>query len=181
MLKQVKVAFLALLAVAFLASCQNASKDAADAARQKVESTTAVQPADQGAQPTQPAVQQPAAPAGPTTEMSFAETTFDFGTIQEGEKVSHTYKFTNTGKEPLILSNAKGSCGCTVPKWPREPIPPGETADITVEFNSKNKKGKRNQKVTITANTNPPQSFIYLTGEVQGGEGSEGAPTIQVN
>jgi hypothetical protein len=178
MLKQFKTGFLALLAVAFLASCQNTSSEAADAARQRVEENAVQPPANTAANTAQPAAQQPAAPAGPTTEMTFAETTFDFGTVQEGEKVAHTYSFTNTGSEPLILSNAKGSCGCTVPKWPREPIPPGESAEITVEFNSKNKKGKRNQKVTITANTNPPQSFIYLTGEVQGGEG---AAPIQVN
>ena len=109
--------------------------------------------------------------------MSFDATTFDFGTVNEGEMVSHTYKFTNTGSETLVLSDAKGSCGCTVPKWPREPIAPGASADITVEFNSKNKKGKRNQKVTITANTNPPQSFIYLTGEVTPAEGGD-APAV---
>lgn len=98
--------------------------------------------------------------------MSFEETTFDFGVVNDGEKVSHTYNFTNTGNEPLILSDAKGSCGCTVPKWPREPIAPGASSQITVEFDSKNKAGKRNQKVTVTSNTNPPQTFIYLTGEV---------------
>jgi len=112
----------------------------------------------------------PAVPTGPTTVMSFDATEFDFGTVDEGEKVSHSFSFKNTGDEPLILSNAKGSCGCTVPKWPKEPIPPGEDGEVTVEFNSKNKKGKRNQKVTITANTNPPQSFIYLKGEVNPAE-----------
>ncbi|MEL6656152.1 MAG: DUF1573 domain-containing protein [Bacteroidota bacterium] len=103
---------------------------------------------------------------GPTTNITFEETTYDFGTIDEGVLVKHVFTFTNTGDEPLILSDAKGSCGCTVPKWPREAIAPGETASITVEFNSKNKKGKRNQRVTITANTHPPQTFVYLTGEV---------------
>ncbi len=175
MLKQVKIGFLAMLAVAFLASCQSANNDTRDAARQAVEQQP-VQPANNTAAQ-QPAAAQPAVPAGPTTEMTFAETTFDFGTINEGEKVAHTYAFTNTGNEPLILSNAKGSCGCTVPKWPREPIAPGETGQITVEFNSKNKKGKRNQKVTITANTNPPQTFIYLTGQVE----STGGATPAVN
>jgi hypothetical protein len=109
--------------------------------------------------------------------MAFEETTYDFGTVVDGEMVSHTYKFTNTGSEPLVLSDAKGSCGCTVPQWPREPIAPGQSGDITVEFNSKNKKGKRNQKVTITANTNPPQTFIYLTGEVLPGADA-GAPAV---
>lgn len=172
MLKQLKVGVLAVALIGFLASCQNANQGVREAARENV--TNAVQPATSTAQ--NPAAT-PAAPAGPTTVMAFAETTFDFGTVNEGEKVAHTYKFTNTGNEPLILSDAKGSCGCTVPDWPREPIAPGAEAEVTVEFNSKGKKGKRNQKVTITANTNPPQTFIYLTGEVLS---TEAAPNIQV-
>ena len=110
--------------------------------------------------------------------MTFEELTFDFGTVTEGEKVSHTYNFTNTGSEPLVVSDAKGSCGCTVPKWPREPIAPGASSQITVEFNSKGKKGQRNQKVTLTANTNPPQTFLSLTGTVNPADGTQ--PSIQV-
>ncbi len=177
MLRRFQTLALSALALVLVMGCQNANKDIREAARQNV--TTTVQP------PQAPSVQDaPAAnvPAGPTTTVSFEETTFDFGTINEGEKVQHTYKFTNTGNEPLILSDAKGSCGCTVPSWPREPIAPGETNEITVEFNSKNKSGKKNQKVTITANTNPPQSFIYLTGTVNNPNANNAAqPSIQVN
>ena len=108
----------------------------------------------------------PPFPLSKDAQMEFQYKQFDFGKIQEGEKVSHTYQFTNTGAEPLLISNAKGSCGCTVPQFPKEPIAPGESGEITVVFNSKSKKGKRNQKVTITANTSPAQTFIYLTGEV---------------
>ncbi|MCB0598265.1 MAG: DUF1573 domain-containing protein [Phaeodactylibacter sp.] len=175
MLKQFKVTLLALLAVGFLASCNNSQTPAQEEAAQSL-TNTPVQPADPNAA-AQPAAQEAAVPTGPTTVMSFEETEFDFGTVAEGEKVSHTYKFKNSGDEPLILSNAKGSCGCTVPSWPREPIPPGGEGVVTVEFNSQNKKGKRNQKVTITANTNPPQTFIYLKGEVQGKEG-DAAPMV---
>lgn len=114
-------------------------------------------------------------PKGPTTEITFDETEYDFGTVVSGEKVSQIFTFKNTGTEPLILINAKGSCGCTVPRWPKDPIAPGETASIEVSFNSKNKKGKRNQKVTITANTNPAQSFVYLKGEVITDENAEDA------
>ena len=164
MLKQFKVLAFAALAVFALASCgADADNDVRENARQAVTATTeAVTPTATPATPGQPA----AAPAGPTTTMTFAEETFDFGTVDQGEKVSHTYKFTNSGSEPLILSNAKGSCGCTVPQWPREPIAPGATGEIVVEFDSKNKNGKRNQKVTITANTEPAQTVISLTGEV---------------
>lgn len=173
MFKQSKSIFLAIAVVAFLASCQTTNKDVREAARESVENT-GVQPADPNA--AQTAVQ-PSVPAGPTTTMTFEETEFDFGTVQEGEKVSHTYKFKNTGKEPLILSDAKGSCGCTVPKWPREPIAPGASAEIVVEFSTQGKAGNRNQKVTLTANTNPPQSFLTLKGIVAG----KTEPNVQVN
>ncbi len=108
----------------------------------------------------------PAAPAGPTTTMSFDKLEFDYGVIDAGEKVNHKYKFTNSGSEPLIISNAKGSCGCTVPNWPKEPIPPGGTGEIDVVFDSKGKKGKQSKRVTITANTNPAQTFLTIKGEV---------------
>lgn len=116
---------------------------------------------------------QAVAPSGPITQITFDKLEYDFGVIEEGTIVSQVFTFTNTGDEPLILSDAKGSCGCTVPEWPHEPIQPGETASLTVEFNSKNKWGKRRQKVTLTANTDPPQSFIYLTGEILRPEGAD--------
>lgn len=108
----------------------------------------------------------PSIQPGPTTKMTFVETEYDFGIINAGEKVQQVFTFTNTGTEPLILSNVRGSCGCTVPQWPKDVISPSETASITVQFDSTNKKGPRVQKVTITANTDPPQTFIYLKGEV---------------
>lgn len=160
-----KTVFLALLAIAFVTACNEGGSDVKDEAREAIETTepanTAANPNNNTAQPVESTV-----PTGPTTTMSFDEVEFDFGTIDEGEVVSHIYKFTNTGEEPLIISSAKGSCGCTVPKRPREPIAPGDEAAITVEFNSKGKKGQRTQKVTITANTNPPQSFLTLKGQV---------------
>lgn len=171
MSNQFKSVLFILAVVAMFSGCQQGNNDARDAARQEIESAN---------QPNaiQNAVQTPAVPAGPTTSVSFSEERFNFGSVVEGEKVAHTYSFTNTGKEPLILSNARGSCGCTVPKWPREPIQPGESADIVVEFNTQNKQGQRSQKVTITANTNPPESFIYLEGQVQP---AASEPNVQVN
>lgn len=103
----------------------------------------------------------------PTPEMEFLETQFDFATVNEGEKVSYTYEFKNTGKSPLMISNVKPSCVCTTVNFPKEPIQPGQWGQLTVTFDSKNKAGKRYQKVTITANTDPPQSYLYLTGEVR--------------
>jgi hypothetical protein len=103
---------------------------------------------------------------GPTTTMTFENKIHDFGTITEGEKVKHTFVFQNTGTEPLLISNARGSCGCTVPQWPKEPIAPGASSEITVVFNSTSKSGKRNQQVTITSNTEPHNTLIRLVGEV---------------
>ncbi len=113
---------------------------------------------------------EPAVPAGPLTTLKFTEETYDFGEVMEGEKVNHKYTFTNTGSEPLIISNAKGSCGCTVPNWPRNPIAPGETADIDVTFDSKGK-GKvggnlQSKRVTITANTDPANTYLTIKGKV---------------
>lgn len=107
----------------------------------------------------------------PLTTVEFDNPKYDFGEIESGEEVTHVFPFENTGNQPLLLTSARGSCGCTVPKWPRGPIQPGETASVTVVFNSKNKRGERNQKVTITANTIPAQSFLFLTGTVlEGGD-----------
>ncbi len=157
----------------FFVSCgSDSGTDATAAARESLTSTTKSITADAGnaaanaVNAANPATATPPVPTGPTTTMTLDETEFDFGTIDEGEKVSHVYKFTNTGEEPLIISNAKGSCGCTVPKWPKDPIAPGEKGEILVEFNSKNKKGKQSKRVTLTANTNPTQSFLTIKGEV---------------
>mgnify|MGYP001552391442 FL=1 len=106
-------------------------------------------------------------PAGPTTSVEFEESEWDFGKITDGDKVQHNFTFTNTGDEPLTIKNAKGSCGCTVPEWPREPIAPGETGEIKVEFNSKKKPGKQTKRVTITANTEPPQTYLTIKADVQ--------------
>lgn len=109
--------------------------------------------------------------AGPATTIKFEETTFDFGEITDGEKVTHIYKFTNTGEHPYIISNAKGSCGCTVPEWPRTPIAPGETGEIKVTFNSRNKgrEGGVNQskRVTLTGNTDPSNTYLTIKGIVK--------------
>jgi hypothetical protein len=98
--------------------------------------------------------------------LEFSEPDFDFGIVDEGDVVQHVFTFTNTGKIPLLISHAKSTCGCTVPEWPEEPIEPGESGEITVEFNTKNKKNKQVKPVTITANTYPADTKVYLRGFV---------------
>ncbi len=94
-------------------------------------------------------------------------TVWNFGTIQEGESPEFTFRFKNTGTEPMIISNAKGSCGCTVPAWPKEPIAPGDEGEINVKFNSKGKKGSQNKTVTLTANTQPTTTKLRVTGQIE--------------
>ncbi len=102
----------------------------------------------------------------PTTTISFKNKIFDYGTIKEGDKAKHTYVFTNTGTEPLVISNAKGSCGCTVPSYSTDPVLPGETGKIDVVFDSKGKPGTNSKTVTLTANTEPAKTVLTIKGKV---------------
>lgn len=99
-------------------------------------------------------------------KMVFENPTQDFGTIVQGTSVTHIYKFTNEGDADLIISFAKGSCGCTIPSWPKRPIKPGQSGEISVVFNSTGKRNAQNKKVNITANTVPTVNVIALKGTV---------------
>ena len=99
-------------------------------------------------------------------KFDFEETTYNFGTIQEGKFVEHAYKFTNSGTIPLIIKDATATCGCTVPKWPKEPVPPGGTGEISVKFNTMKKTENQSKPVTITANTYPSKTVIRIEGYV---------------
>ena len=104
---------------------------------------------------------------GKTTSVKFDEMTYDWGTVKEGEKMTHIFKFKNTGTNDLVISDAHGSCGCTVPEWPKEPIKPGKSNEIKVVFDSKGKAGDAVQKsVTITANTEPSSMVLNIKGKV---------------
>lgn len=113
-----------------------------------------------------PAEKQVQEPSGPLTGISFNEYEHDFGVMDEGDVVTYNFEFTNTGAEPLILDKCKGSCGCTVPQCPKNPIAPGETGSIEVKFNSKGKKNKQTKKVTVTANTDPVQTILTIKANV---------------
>ena len=111
----------------------------------------------------------PAKPKGPTTSVKFAESEYSFGKIKQDTENKHIFKFTNTGKEPLLIENARGSCGCTVPKYPKEPIAPGATGDIEVVYKPGKQKGMQTKTVTITANTEPSTTMIKISAEVEEG------------
>lgn len=96
----------------------------------------------------------------------FSEESFNFGTIKEGAKVHHTFKFKNVGNADLVISNAHGSCGCTIPTFSSKPVPPGGDGEIEVSFNSTGKGGVQDKTVTIIANTIPNSHTVHIMGEV---------------
>ena len=98
--------------------------------------------------------------------ITFERDIYDFAKIEQGEKVQHEFKFKNTGKSPLIISNATATCGCTVPEIPKEPILPGKEGVIKVVFSSEGKMGMQDKVVTITSNANPNVNTVHLVGEV---------------
>lgn len=107
-----------------------------------------------------------AATAANAPVAKFEKESHDFGKIKEGDKVSYDFKFTNTGKSPLIITNARATCGCTTPTWPKAPVKPGESGVISVTFNSAGKSGLQDKQITVTANTQPAETMVHLIGEV---------------
>ena len=98
--------------------------------------------------------------------LSFNKKTFDYGMIEQGDKVNHTFSFTNKGNSNLIIKNAEASCGCTTPTYPFTPIKPGETGVISVTFNSTGKMGTQRPNIKVTSNAYPRTQTLYLEGFV---------------
>jgi hypothetical protein len=100
-------------------------------------------------------------------EITFKSLEYSFGSIKEGAVVKTGFSFTNTGKTDLIIGDAKGSCGCTVPKFPTEPIKPGQGGVIEVEFNSAGKQGSQRKTITVITNAEPSTRVLAIKGEVK--------------
>ncbi|MCS7005739.1 MAG: DUF1573 domain-containing protein [Cytophagales bacterium] len=144
--------FYTVLLIVFLASCQSKSKEQESLNDVAVDSSL---------------LQKSNNTESATTSIEFAETEYFFGTIKQGDVIQHTFKFKNTGKIPLVISNITASCGCTTPEYTREPVPPGGEGEIKVEFNSAGKQGQQIRTVTITANTPEITHQLTLKGEVR--------------
>ena len=100
-------------------------------------------------------------------EMTLEVEEYNFGTIKQGESVTREFTFTNTGKEPLIITNAQGSCGCTVPQYPKEPIAPKGKGVIKVTFNSAGKSGMQDKTITLTSNAKNSPKILHMKGTVE--------------
>lgn len=100
------------------------------------------------------------------TTLKFTATEHDFGKVNEGEKVVHVYEVKNTGKANLLIQSVRPSCGCTTPKYDKQPIRPGKKGSIEVVFNTKGRPGKQHKTVLVVTNTEPPNTVLSFTCEV---------------
>jgi hypothetical protein len=141
----IRFVLICLVSTIFLFSCDVRRKD-------KV--------ADDGLQRTEQALRD-------STTVELIDKTYNFGTITEGEKVEYNFRFKNTGKKPLIITNASASCGCTVPEKPEKPVMPGEISFIKVVFNSKGKSGHQDKAIIVSSNVKPSFPDLMLSGEVK--------------
>lgn len=103
---------------------------------------------------------------GSLPDIKFEEETHDFGRITQGEKVSYSFRFKNTGNTSLIISSASGSCGCTVPEFPKKPVLPGEEEKINVIFSSEGKSGIVEKSISIVTNCEPSTKIIYIKADI---------------
>ena len=149
-MKKIVIICLAIVATTFT-SCQDS------AAKKVTNSTTTVAPTITSSAKT--------STGGPV--LTFDKVVHDFGTINEGDKVTTVFNFTNTGNEDLIIVDARGSCGCTVPQYPKNTaIAPGATGEITVSFDSSNKPGNQQKSVTLSANTASGREMLRIKSQV---------------
>lgn len=109
-----------------------------------------------------------------TAEITFDKETHDFGIVSQNVPATYTFMFKNTGKEPLIITTAQASCGCTTPEWTKEPIMPGKKGFIKATYNAASL-GVFNKAVTVNSNAKTPSVVLYIKGDVK--VPSEGVPT----
>lgn len=161
-----KIGFLAIVAMLFvgLMSCEKKADEGEGTAATGTETTTTT---NTEGNPTTPGTEAEPQPTLPLTTVEFMEDSHNFGEIPEGEKVTHVFKFRNTGNNPLQVENVKPSCGCTTPDWSKDPIPVGEEGFVTMEFNSAGKTGSQAKTLTVAFNnTDPKNKILKFTGEV---------------
>ncbi|RAU84173.1 DUF1573 domain-containing protein [Pontibacter arcticus] len=161
---------IASMAVAvFTASCDSKTTESEATADATVISSDQTQPVVENPNVVQTSGDASATtPANPNAPViTFAETEYDFGSVTQGKVIDHTFKFTNTGKSPLIIESASATCGCTVPQKPEGPIAPGETGEIKVQFNTTGKVGQQAPIITVRANTEPNIMQVQMKGTVE--------------
>lgn len=126
-----------------------------------------------------PVKEKPAAAPNPNAaEISFETEVHDFGTLPYGGDGGYDFKFTNSGKEPLVITNARGSCGCTVPSWPKEPILKGHSGMIHVQYDTK-RPGPFTKTVTVSSNAKTAEKVVTIKGNVESKEQTENGTPVK--
>ena len=161
-------ASLLILAVAFSSNAQEKKTESKEVKKEPLPTTVAAPPAQEKKEVN------PNAPI-----LNLKEENYVFGEVAEGPQVTHEFKFTNNGKEPLVLANVRASCGCTTPSWPKEPILPGKESTILVTYNTQGRPGPFTKSITITSNASEPNKVIYIKGEVVKAEPEKSVPLEQ--
>lgn len=162
-----KVIYLSLLTIATIAtSCkkENTASEAKPEVTLNPNDTREIDAAKESAIPK--AVKDTVKRPEKITVMTFDKVEHDFGVIKQGDIVEYSFKFKNTGDNDLLITDAKGSCGCTVPDYPREAIKPGESGKIRVSFDSKKKSGQQLKSITISANTQKMKEILRIKSTI---------------
>jgi hypothetical protein len=148
-------------------------------AKAPAKAATPAKPAASTAKPT-PTQTAPAVttPTSDVPEFVFEAESHDFGTIAEGTQAMFEFKFTNIGKEPLVISNVQASCGCTTPKWTSEPIAPGKTGMITASYNSSGRPGPFTKSITVTSNAKSNPKVLTINGVVEAKPAEQPSPVV---
>jgi hypothetical protein len=103
---------------------------------------------------------------GKMATISFDKTTYDFGTVNEGDIIETSFKVTNSGTTDLVITDAQATCGCTVPVWPKDAIKPGETGEVQVKFNTSGRPNMQSKSITLTTNTEKGREILIIRGSV---------------
>ena len=187
---KIQIALLSVIAIALVALAVHQFSGTKGAADSSVVAANNVAATIDPSNPATPAFD-PMANAAPVvdntpkTTVNFTQYEHDFGKIKQDSENKHIFKFTNTGKEPMIIETANGSCGCTVPNYPKAPIPPGGTGEIEVVYKPGKRENAQTKTVTVIANTEPKETTLRIKAEVAPGTGSKdaapaGDQTIQI-
>ena len=99
--------------------------------------------------------------------INFEEKEFNFGDITQGDVVEHTFKFTNTGNQPLVIERVDVTCGCTTPAWSKEPVMPGKSGFVTAKFNSAGKLGQQKKAITVHSNAAEGAAYVYIVTNIK--------------
>lgn len=168
------VSIIALAIIGFgLVSCKKENKETENAETAVTSDSLTTAPGDSVATPpvggetVAPAASTPAASNQPSTTIALSESNFDFGTIKKGNKVQHVYEVTNTGNNPLVISEVKPGCGCTAPEFTKEPILPGKKGKITLSFDSTNFDGSVQKYADVFANVDKAPIKLTFTANIQ--------------